>query len=326
MSSTTQSTVRTGYMNRDDSSERPALPTTEKKRRLPYLLNTRTLGSHLFFGPYVYLPIITGLTWLGGLLALMGLWTASGKPRYRPTQGSIVFVSHVAGVHRTLFICITSVVAVFWWATLIAERWLRHKNRLPADVRPRERTLGYCAIGTAFVGGLGLILLAVFDCYDYSPVHWSMAFTFIFFTAVSASCQSGEVWSLYKDHPERLSLLRSSFFKLIVVFSAVLGAIAFAVLYIVCRGKRLARGSLSANQCNNVTSGAAAMEWTCAFILVFYFLSLAGDLWGSGKSSPRYHRRLAQWEAKQRGSTHWESRAKELHEKTIGRNRDAVIV
>ncbi|BEI86151.1 hypothetical protein CcaverHIS002_0604380 [Cutaneotrichosporon cavernicola] len=328
MSSTTPSTARTDFTNHDDMDEYPNRPALEaaRKPKLPYILDTRRLGSRIFFGPYVYFPLIAGLTWLGGLLALIGLWAAAGKPRYRPTQGSIVFVSHVAGVHRTLFICITSVVAVFWWATLIAERWLRHTNRLPADMRLRERILGYCAIGSAIVAGLGLILLAVFDCYDYSRLHWSMTCIFIFFTALSASCQTGEVWSLYKDHPNRMSLLRSSIFKLIVVLSAVLGAIAFAILYGVCRGKSLARGSHSANTCNNVTSGAAAMEWTIAFIVVFYYLSLVGDLWGSGKSSPRYLRRVAQWEAKRAGLDRWNTRAEELKEQAIARNRGEEVV
>jgi hypothetical protein len=119
----------------------------------------------------------------------------------------------------------------FWWITLISERWLRHTNRLPADVRRREWILGYSAIGCAIIGGLGLLFLAIFDCYDYSRVHWSMTCVFIVFTALSAICQTGEVWSLYKDHPQRMSLLRSSIFKLLVVLSAVLGAVAFAILY-----------------------------------------------------------------------------------------------
>lgn len=52
------------------------------------------------FGPYIYFPIIAALTWLGGLLALIGLWAAAGKPRYRDNMASIVFVSHVAGKYK----------------------------------------------------------------------------------------------------------------------------------------------------------------------------------------------------------------------------------
>lgn len=67
------------------------------------------------------------------------------------------------------------------------------------------------------------------------------------------------------------------------------------------------------------------MEWTIAFILVFYFLSLTGDLWGSGKSSPRYLKRVAQWEARQAGLERWHSRAEELKEQIAARNRGEVV-
>jgi hypothetical protein len=40
------------------------------------------------------------------------------------------------------------------------------------------------------------------------------------------------------------------------------------------------------------------MEWTIAFILFFYFLTLVADLWPAGKSSERYMRRLARWQEK----------------------------
>lgn len=40
------------------------------------------------------------------------------------------------------------------------------------------------------------------------------------------------------------------------------------------------------------------MEWTIAFILFFYFLTLVADLWGAAKSSPRYIRSLERWEQK----------------------------
>jgi hypothetical protein len=68
------------------------------------------------------------------------------------------------------------------------------------------------------------------------------------------------------------------------------------------------------------------MEWTIAFILVFYFLSLTGDLWGSGKTSPRYLRRVAQWEAKQAGLNRWSTRAEELQEQAIARNRGEEMI
>lgn len=60
----------------------------------------------------------------------------------------------------------------------------------------------------------------------------------------------------------------------------------------------MARRKHTAAQCERITSGAAAMEWTIAFILFFYFLTLVADLWGAAKSSPRYIRSLERWEQK----------------------------
>lgn len=59
----------------------------------PAYLNQRSLLTHFIFGPYVLLPIISSLVWLGGLLALIGLWTSQGKPKYRGDEASVVFVS-----------------------------------------------------------------------------------------------------------------------------------------------------------------------------------------------------------------------------------------
>lgn len=100
-------------------------------KRLPLWLNTRTLTSHfctfflcLFplsqlikaiahavFGPYVLFPIAAALTWLGGILALLGLWVVAGKPRYRSNEASVVFISNVGATHQALFIAICCTVA-----------------------------------------------------------------------------------------------------------------------------------------------------------------------------------------------------------------------
>lgn len=65
-----------------------------------------------------------------------------------------------------------------------------------------------------------------------------------------------------------------------------------------CGGDSEATSSRSAEQCSTITGAAGALEWTVAFILVFYLLTLVLDLWPAGKSSPRYMRRLAKWQAK----------------------------
>jgi hypothetical protein len=69
----------------------------EEAARRPLYLNQRTPVAHLFFGPYVFLPVAAMATWCGGLLALLGLWVHSGKPRYQSDEASVVFISDVGG-------------------------------------------------------------------------------------------------------------------------------------------------------------------------------------------------------------------------------------
>lgn len=126
-----------------------------------------------------------------------------------------------------------------------------------------------------------------------------MACVFIVCVALSAILQTGQVWSLHKDHPYRKSLLRNSIWKCFFVVTAVAGAIAFAACYGVCHGNNAPRGNRTAHQCDLVSSAAAGLEWSIAFILFFYFLTLAGDMWPSSKYSKRYQRRLTQWREKQ---------------------------
>lgn len=134
-----------------------------------------------------------------------------------------------------------------------------------------------------------------------------MALVFVIGVALSGIFQSAEIvcppqdpadiqWSLHKDHPDRRSLFRNSIYKLVVVLLAVLGAIAFGVTYALCGGDVIATSRYSAAQCENITSACAALEWTIAFLLTFYFATLVADLWPAGKSSPRYMRRLARWQ------------------------------
>lgn len=269
-----------------------------KKARKPPHLNTRTLTSHLFFGPYVFFPLLATLVWLGGILALLLLWVTNGKPRYRGDEATVVFISDVGAVHKKVFIGIAATTSGLYIMSLFAERWLRHIDRLPTDLRRREKIFDWVAIVFGIIGAAGLILCSIFDAFNYSYIHWPMALVFIVGTALSGIFQSAEIWSLHKDHPDRKSLLRNSIFKLIIVTIAILGAIAFGVTYGLCGGNPFATSRFTANQCNSITSACAALEWTIAFLLTFYYFTLVLDLWPAGKSSERYMRRLARWQEK----------------------------
>lgn len=138
------------------------------------------------FGPYIFIPLIGGLTWLGGILALLLLWVTDGKPRYRGDEASVVFISDVGAVHKvshwaifqfqhplltpqTLFIVICSVTAGCYVLSLFAERWLRHIDRLPVDLRIREKIFGESSCSLA---GLRTCLTWVRLACDLLRHHW----------------------------------------------------------------------------------------------------------------------------------------------------------
>jgi hypothetical protein len=56
--------------------------------------------------------------------------------------------------------------------SLFAERWLRHVDRLPVDLRKREKIFDWVAIACAIIGSLGLIFCSIvsrrFDSADRS--------------------------------------------------------------------------------------------------------------------------------------------------------------
>jgi hypothetical protein len=95
-----------------------------KVARKPIYLNTRSLTSHLcesylgclalsstdldtVFGPYIFFPLISSLTWLGGLLALIAIWARDGKPRYQDDEASVVFISDVGAAHHVSWLSLT---------------------------------------------------------------------------------------------------------------------------------------------------------------------------------------------------------------------------
>jgi len=68
--------------------------------------------------------------------------------------------------------------------TLASERLLAHKQRLLPAQRKSEEVLSYCAIGSATLGGIGLIL-SIFDTLRYQMLH--RVFLFIFMLGVTFS-------------------------------------------------------------------------------------------------------------------------------------------
>ncbi len=145
--------------------------------RTPIYLNTRTFTSHLcepsplrpscdHLFPFPFLTTLQSsvLTYSSpssllslGLVAYLlfldyGSTPASHdidpmKQRWCSSRMSgrntkYVYTERNTLTRQTLFIIICCVTSGFYITSLLAERWLRHVDRLPMDLRSREKTFG----------------------------------------------------------------------------------------------------------------------------------------------------------------------------------------
>jgi len=224
-----------------------------------------------YFLGYAWIPLISGLVFLGGLIAMLAAWAAEGHPQYKPGEGSIAYISDVGAHLKPLFITICAITAPGFVLSQAIDRFLRHKGRLAPNNHKREKWMSWLSMLFSTIGGIALILLSIFDAFNHSTVHWSMTGVFVVAIALSAICQTAEFGWLERSY-EGYSRLRVSYLmKLFIVVTAVGTAIAMGVLM----AKRL-------------TSAAAVCEWVIAFIFDFYLFSLVYDIRPAVRTSKQY--------------------------------------
>ncbi|CAO1622480.1 unnamed protein product [Sympodiomycopsis kandeliae] len=223
------------------------------------------------------LPLITAALWLTDVVGLLGLWSRDGFPQYQPSNASFVFISNVGAAHLTWFIIFSVLTGVFYIATVFAERYLRSARRIPGSVKRRQTIYDIVSVVLACLGALFLGLLSGFNAVDYSTVHWSCTLLFILCVGLSVLFQILELFSLSHWHnPEVRHLKWNAIFKAALLIFAFCVLITFVGLYATCSGDAYGPPS---SRCDHIVSGAAAMEWICAFLLFFFFLSYTVDLW-----------------------------------------------
>lgn len=204
------------------------------------------------------------------LLAMFIHWEVSGRPIY-PSMNkgqTIAYISDVGAFGlKPLFITGAVITAVFLDLGFMAERWLRHSGRLAPNTSTAQKVLSGLAIFFAVGGGLGLILLTIFDTYHHPNLHDGLLLIFIGGYILSAIFLCAEYQRLgihYRNH----RILRISFWvKLAFIIVEALLAIVFAATTF---GKH-----------PNV---AAIVEWLVALIFTFYVLSFLLDLLPSVRS------------------------------------------
>ncbi|KAG5354125.1 hypothetical protein C0989_007486 [Termitomyces sp. Mn162] len=127
-------------------------------------------------------------------------------------------------------------------------------------MRKRELVFSCLAILGSFIGGLGLILLSIFDTERYTSAHRSFLLVFMVGVALSAIFTVVEYRWISHDFYEARKLKIAYIMKAIITGVLVILAIAFAV-------------TLFRN-----TDVGAVLEWTIAFGFTFYILTFFYDL------------------------------------------------
>lgn len=122
--------------------------------------------------------------------------------------------SYVGAVHKKAFISGGVITGVFFVASLIADRMLRHRYRLPNFVRHRESIFSFLAIIFGTIAALALILLTIFDADNHSTAHWIFTVIFIADVALNGIFFVAEIHCLSRAHYQIDRLKKSRNVKL----------------------------------------------------------------------------------------------------------------
>lgn len=197
------------------------------------------------------------------LLAMLITWSVQGSPKYSSMSENqtIAYISDIGAQGlKPLFIAMSTVTVVSFDIAFILERWLRHTGKLAPNTSIWQKIYSGISIVAAIAGGVGLILLTIFDCVHHNRLHNIFLAVFIIGYVVSAIFICWEYQRLgihFREH----SVLRASFWiKLAFIFIEVGLAIGFGI-----SGRR------------HHYNTAAVLEWTVAFIYFFYVLSFFID-------------------------------------------------
>jgi hypothetical protein len=180
------------------------------------------------------------------LWAMMITWLAQGQPVYTSMTGhqTIAYISDIgADMLKPLFVTGGAFTGLFFFLTLLSMR----PNHALTDTK--EKVFDLLAVISGFVGGVCLILLAVFDTKRHSSLHRLFLFLFMLGVVFSAIFTTLLHRILRKTFTQKRILKISYWFKVEIVILEVLLSVAFGVTMY--------------QKLNNI---AAVIEW-CKFFL-----------------------------------------------------------
>lgn len=154
------------------------------------------------------------------------VWLAQGQPKYTSMAGdqTIAYISDIgADVLKPLFVTGSALTGLFFFLSLVS----MHLNH--ALIRRLERTLDQLSVLAALIGGIALVLVAVFDTRRHPRLHKLFLLLFmlgVIFSALFTTIEYRRLGRTFTEHP----IIRVSYrFKQAVVCIDIALAIAFGV-------------------------------------------------------------------------------------------------
>ncbi|KAJ3052035.1 hypothetical protein HK097_006967 [Rhizophlyctis rosea] len=233
-----------------------------------------------------WVPLVSALAWFATVLALLIIWLATGQPKYRGNEPDLIYISNVGAAYQWLFILGAVVTSLFFILTLILDRHLRYRDRLPSSKRTRARVDAILAIIFGTTASACLILLTIYDAWDHSTIHWALTLGFMASLVLSAIFTVLQSRWLRKDHPDVKDLKRNFIVKMLVVLLSIALALTMLGFMWVCsplgpeapEGEAAAESYQNSPTCNHRRSISAGCEWAVAFLTAVYIATFIVDL------------------------------------------------
>ena len=220
------------------------------------------------------LPLITALAFNITLLILGILWLSDGSPNLNNSY--VPSISAIGGIYKVVMLTGFIITAVFLILTLAALFIFSFINGVFSSF------WFFVAIFFGTAAATSLILLSIFDTYNYKDLHF--VFTIIFFTTIyitTIAIYLGllQLWGLLavNELPPVIGTIKilTMLYKLIFIIIAFFLVIAFIILISFCP-------DLYGNDssCYSTNTAANVLEWVIAVMLGIYLANLVFDFIG----------------------------------------------
>ncbi|QRV85437.1 Frag1 domain-containing protein [Ceratobasidium sp. AG-Ba] len=206
-------------------------------------------------------------------------WAATGRPIYASQDGSIPYISDIGASYlKPLFVTGSIITGLGFFLSVLSERIYRMRGKLLPNVRRRGAVLGVISCICAMIAAAGLGLLSGFDTLRYTSLHRLFLLIFMLGTVLSAIATTIEFLVLKREarHAAGFADVTDFSFNVVRMAKGLSWSYIFKMVIVIIEiGLSVGFGISMYKSHNNV---AAILEWTIAFVFVFYVISFYFDL------------------------------------------------